>query len=284
MKGNEKAPGAADKEYNAQGKEEEGGGYTMKGGDLIKKSADLKGDDLQKSLDLLEEFAAEGDEPTRKEALLTKAQEGELSKAEKDELFQVLGGGGEPTTPAEDSDLSKALTDNPSLQKAVDVSAYLKENHDALVKSLDAVGEEISKADNRRHQFNMILAKAVSDIGTMVKSMSERMGMIEAQPVRGPKARGVQGASPAQVLHKSFANVGNGPGPDGGDGGSEVLSKSETLDGLDMLMEESMSKGRKGHTSSGGNILTAIAKYEQLSLISPAMNTEVQRIRQANTN
>ena len=268
--------GDDDNEYDKDGKKMNGGGYYKKGGKMypMKKAEDLSGDDLQKSLDLLEDFAKSEDAPSRKEELIGKASTGELTKSENEELFQILGGGvatvAEPTL---GETISKSLTYNEPLQTAVDVSGYLQENHDALVKSLGAVGDEIQKSDTRRHEFAMLQAKALVDIGNMMKSLAHTVGGFIEQPATGPKSRGVN--NPAQPLNKSFG----GQPPEG-----EQLNKSMVMDGLDRLMEDSMEKGQGGRlTTTNEDISLAVAKFEGSGQISPTMLEAVKRLPSQNT-
>jgi len=223
--------------------------------------------DLQKSLDKLTQFATSGDAPSRKERLLSKASSETLSKSEQEELFELLGGvSASEYEPGEA--IVKSMNQNDNLQKALDVSEYLQEQHTELVKSLTNVGDEIQKSDNRRHEFNLVMAKAIRDIGLMVKSMSEQMGIIGAQPVRQPKSMGVTRGT--QVLQKSFA----------GREGGESMSKSQVLDGLDELMVESLSKGMQGASEHGEDIALATSKYEQTHMISKPMLAAVKGLYQ----
>ena len=218
----------------------------------------LTAGDLQKSLDRLTALAREGDGPSRKDALLAQANSDTLSKSEREELFELLGGAA--STADEPGDhIVKSMTENDTLQKALDVSEYLQEQHSELVKSLRNVGEEIQKSDNRRHEFNLVMARAIRDIGTMVKSLAEEMGTIGAQPARAPKSLGVKAG---QVLQKSFAGRATE---------SDELSKSQVLDALDGLMEDSMSKGGSGTLENGEDIALAVSKYEQTHMITKSM-------------
>ena len=226
--------------------------------------------DLQKSLDKLSAFAESGDAPSRKERLLSKATSETLSKSEQEELFELLGGVSAVADEPGEA-IVKSMGENDNLQKALDVSEYLQEQHTELVKSLRNVGEEIQKSDNRRHEFNLVMAKAIRDIGLMVKSMSEDMGVIGAKPARAPKSMGLTRGT--QVLQKSFA--GNEEG--------EAMNKSQVLDGLDGLMEESMAKGMSGATEHGEDIALATSKYEQTHMISKPMLAAVKGFYQRKT-
>lgn len=233
-----------------------------------KSKKSLTASDLEASLDRLEAFAKSGDLPSRKETLLAKANEGELSKSERDELFNLLGGGAVPEQTADEpaENIVKSMSENETLQKALDVSDYLQEHQTELIKSLRRVGDEIQKSDHRRHEFNLILAKAITDIGGMVKSLNEAVSTMAGQPAHAPKSLGIT-TKPGQVLQKSFAGQ-----PTAG----ETLTKSQVLDALDGLMEESMAKGMSGATEFGEDIAMAVAKYEQTHMISKPMLAAVK--------
>jgi len=218
-------------------------------------------DDLEKSIAKLEEFTQTGDQVSRKEALLAKAQSGDLSAEERDELFKALGGQTEEAPKAEP--ISKGLQGNETLQKALDVSDYLSEQHSELCKSLDLVGEVIEKSDKRQHEFNLVLAKTVVDTGNLVKSIAEKLNIIASQPARAPKSLG------AQPMEKSFAGT---PPSD------MQLNQTQILDGMDMLMEKSMSTGQNGLTEDGEDILKSISKYEQTHQITRSMLERVKGV------
>lgn len=255
-----------EKEYDKDGNVMKGGGYVMKAGKLCKmEKADLSAEDLDKSLNKLTEFAQSDDTDSRKNALLQKAMEGELEKSEREELFGLMGGATEvPAEETHSETITKSMNENETLQKALDVSDYLREQHDELCKSLSHLAEYQEQAESRQHEFNLILAKAVSDTGSLVKAMSAKLGVIAAQPARPPKSQGTQ------PLEKSFG----GQPPVG-----EDLSKGLILDALDALHQESLEKGMDGRTSAGENILNAIAKYENSNMLSKSMLAEVQQFR-----
>ncbi len=222
-------------------------------------------DDLEKSLGKLQEFVTQDDAPSRKEALLSKAQAEELSKSEKDELFQLLGGQAQSSKATTAQEVIKGFTENDTLQKALDVSDYLQEQHTALVKSLGTLGDALEQSGNRQHGFNLLLAKAVGDMGGLVKALVERVGAIEVTPARGPKSKLSQ-----QVLNKGFG--GNRAAEDGAQ-----FSKSQVLDGMEDLLQKSTKAGHEGRLESGEDILTAISKYESSNFISKSMLAEVTK-------
>ena len=245
--------------------EEEGNDMTEK----AKKSMSLTEDDLQKSLDKLGALATEGRPESRKDSLLKKAQVEELSKSEKAELFGLLGGEAEQEVPTLSKSIQETYEGNEVLQKATDVSDYLDESQRALLKSLTLLSDRIEAGDTRQHEFNLVLAKSVSGLGRLIKGMSERLGVIESQPVRAPKSRGVQAS---QVLHKGFG--GHAPV-------EESLTHNQILEGLDGLMQKSMADGKGGFTEAGENILTATAKFEQTRQITPSLLQEINRFHQS---
>jgi hypothetical protein len=158
------------------------------------------------------------------------------------------------------------MRDNETIQKALDVSEYLDEQHSELCKALTEVADRIEKSDQRQHEFNLVQARAIVQMGSLVKAMSERLGVIESQPARQPKSRGVRAAP----LQKGF---GGEPPP------GEQLSKSEVLDTLEVMMRESVDKGGSGASAGGEDLLKAISKYEQFNAISRPLLKEVQAYR-----
>jgi hypothetical protein len=225
----------------------------------------MDNNDLQQGLDRLEEMVkAEG--PARKEELLSKAAVGQLDEGERDELFTLLGSAGS----APEGTFAKSMRDNERVKQALDVSEYLAEQHGELTKSLDMVESAMQQSDQRQHEQFLVLGKAIHDIGSMVKSMSEQIGVIGDQPARAPKSRGVQGAP--KPLEKSFA----GQPPEG-----EQLSKSEVMDTLDIMHRESIDAGgeRRGQGPNGEDLLIAISKFETSGKLSPALHAEVMKRR-----
>lgn len=233
-----------------------------------KENENMTTEDLEKSLAKLEEAATVNDEPSRKEALLEKAKTGDLEKSEAAELFQLIGVKPE-APPSETGDaLVKGFNDNEPLQKALDVSDFLKEQHDELCKSLRAVGDRMEETDQRRHEFNLVMAKAVHDIGTLVKSMAETFDGFMSQPAAAPKSRGIR-TGKTQVMQKSFANPDEPQEPQ--------LRKGEVLSTLLNMHEESIQKGMKGKAVNGEDLALATSKYEQTNRISPALLGEVKQ-------
>lgn len=236
-----------------------------------KKSEDLTSDDLEKSLAKLEALTQSTDTTSRKDALLSKATKGEeLSKSERDELFGLLGGEAPKATVSES--LVKGMQSNETIQKALDVSDFLTEQQGELVKSLSALGEVVQKSDARQHEFNLVLAKSIVDVGNLVKAVAQNIGAIAKQPARAPKSAGVPGGT---ALQKGFAGA---PAAD-----ESQLTKGEVLGTLEAMLEKSMTSGQGGVAANGEDLLTAIAKYEQMNRMSPGLLEEVKAFRQNRT-
>jgi hypothetical protein len=228
-----------------------------------KSRAILTEGDFQKSLDRLEAEAASGSQESRKGELLAKAQGGaELDPAEREELYAILGGG-DPATKSFGAEVTEGLNTNETLQKAYDVSDFLAEHNLELTKSLDALSSRIEADGSRQHEFNLILAKAMVDTGKLIKAMSERLGVIAAQPARQPKSAG------AQPLQKSMMG---GTQPAAG----EELTKGQIANALDDLMEKSVNAGNQGISDKGMDIAVETAKFEMTNKLSPQMFAEVQ--------
>lgn len=236
----------------------------------------LNEEDLVKGLNKLDEFVASHDETSRKEQLLQKALADNLEETERGELFQLMGGStGDGDDTPRSEEIIKSLSDNETLQKAFEVSDFLREQHDELAKSLGTLASYQEHAEARQHEFNLVLAKTVSDSGKLIKAMSERLGVIAKQPARGPKSI----RTPKdQVLHKSFGEGGDAPAGagDGGGGDGDQLNRGKILKGLDGMMQKSMGNDEPGLADCGEDISIAVATFEQTSQISKSMLAEVR--------
>jgi hypothetical protein len=229
----------------------------------MEESTDLSEDDLEKSLDRLQQLVDAEDPTSRKQFLLEKAQRETLEKSEQKELFDLLGQG-EAEKESFGEEVTKGLDENNTLQKALDVSDFLQEQHAELVKSLGMLAEYQEKSDARQHAFNLILAKAVADEGRLIKGIAERLSVIEEQPAREPKSKGVR------PLEKSFA---------GSQPPAEQLGKSETLNALMGMLEESMQKGGDGVTEDGIDLAKAVTKCELFGTVEPRLAAKIRERR-----
>lgn len=230
-----------------------------------KKSEDLTEDDLEKSIAKLTEYQEQNDAPTRKQTLLEKAQNEELTKSEQDELHALLGGGESAPEETLADEVEKSMEPDEHLQKALDVSDFLSSNHDQNVKVVKMLAETIEKSDNRQHEFNLLLAKSLATFGNLVKSMDQRLEGIEGQPVRGPKSQ------QAKPLSKGFAGT---PPPE------NHMSKSEVISILENLVEKSCEAGQAG-VVDGVDLVKEISKSEMMGQISQQALAIAQKKRSA---
>lgn len=257
-----KAEGEENENENAETEEEKAARLEAAKKDKAAKAADLSEDDLVKSLERLTDFVAENDEPTRKQALLEKAQSEELSKAERDELFDLMGD--RPAVESLADAATAGIAGNESIAKALDVSEFLQEQNTELCKALTTLAEAIEGVDTRQHEFNLMLAKAVTVEGKTIHAMGERLGVIENQPARAPKSKGVNAAP----LRKSFGDQ-QGQGQDGD------LSKSEIMGALYDMVEKSADAGKAG-VVNGHDLVRETSKFEQFNRIDPGVMKLVQ--------
>lgn len=223
-------------------------------------------DDLNKSLDALEQLTKSG-KPARKQELLQKSLQGTATSAESEELSALL------LAKSDDgltSQIEKSLDkdSNETFAKSLDVSDYLGELHKSLSSSLGALASALEKGESKREEQSVVLAKALLDIGKLeqqngrlIKSLSQKVAELSVSPARAPKSAGLVGASP-DVLTKS---------EDQSD--KPTLRKSDIADTLDEMI-------MKGYTSpSGQDMLLASTHFEQTGRISEQLLREVASFR-----
>jgi hypothetical protein len=225
----------------------------------------LNEDDLAKGLDALKAAANLNNPHARRAELFAKAQSGAISAEENDELVKSLSGSQLVDT------VTDTLRSNDTIQKSLDVSDFLREQHKGVVDGLTALTEHLQKSQSDDQGFRVALATTLTSLADTVvqqsqlmKSMSEKMGVALSQPARGPKSVGVNAAP----MQKSFAGQVAPAGSVQTDG--TELSKSQILD----VMEE-MNKSESGMAPSGENLTFAITKYESTNQISPALLRDV---------
>lgn len=247
-------------EYDENGNEKKGGGYYKKAGKLCKMAkSGVTEDDLQKSLDRLADFADAGDQENRREVLLNKALAEDITAEENAELISIMGG----VEPVEKSEsLADQVTEplgGDELQKSLDVSDYLAQNHEAMVKSLGLIADAVERTDNRQHEFGMLLSKAVRAIGQAVQANRETLDALVNQSA-GPKSQFRPGQSGVKPLEKSFG--GQPPA-------EEQLTKAQVFDVLESLMRKSVSNGMGGRLPTGEDLNVEITKFESTGSLSP---------------
>jgi len=231
----------------------------------------LSEDELTKSLNMLEQHARSSDD--EKQALLQKAMDGDITAEENDRLSVLLTGRNtEPSMPEEIVKSLKPESDE-RLQKSVDVSEYLDAQHEGLVKAFEDFAGVVQKMDDHQNSFNIVLAKSLRAIGTLAKSMNERLEVIEQQPASQPRA--ARSVPEAQQLQKGFV---------GQDPAEKKLSKSEVLSTLEAMNIDAHQKGRNGMAFCGEDLTKSIAKYESTTHISRNLLEELKSFRQRAAN
>lgn len=225
-------------------------------------------DALEKALSKLNDLAKSSTD--EKQALLQKAMNSELSGDETARLQELLGGGS-----AQVDTLAKSATANlqpqnsPAVAAAVDVSEYLNAFHSGQLDALSTLADTMEKSDARQSEYNILLAKAVTQIGHLVKSLDARLETWGSEAVEQPK--GARTPTQAKtVMQKSFA---------GQQGEGDQINKSEILSLLEEMHIDSLQKGRGGSAHCGEDLNKSIAKYEQTGKMTRALVDEMKAFR-----
>lgn len=226
---------------------------------------DLDEDDLQKALDKVVAHAEEGSDLSRKEALLQKALESDLSDEENNELLALMGGSGATESEPLAKSATSGLEADDRLQKSVEVSPFLHGIVDGLEKGLTVIADEVEKSRNQQGEFNVVLAKAIKQVGMLCKSLDDRLGNIEEQPAGPPRA--MQRRPQGQPINKSMA---------GQDPTEDRLSKGEALEIMEAMNIAAL---RKGDKDASDQITKSIAKFESTNHMSKAMVQKVMGFR-----
>lgn len=225
-------------------------------------------DQLNKGLAKLQAAAQDGNANARREELFQKAQSGNITAEENEELLKSLGGGG-----IKDDITSSFTQPSESMQKSIDVSDSFRDYVGAVVDGLDKVADTLAKSEARDDTFRIALATSLHAQGEIMKSMADKLESMQksldnwgSEPARGPKTVGL----PADkvTVEKSMA---------GGAPAGNQLGREEILDGFDSLIQ-------KGEGSvNGEDLVKAAAKFESLNQISsPVLERITQFTREQN--
>ncbi len=102
----------------------------------------------------------------------------------------------------EDEDEFKSFADDlpGDVEDAVEVSSYLKGMTDLVVDSLDTMHKSLTESMDNQGEFNKSFAQGLIGIGEfvkaqgeMIKSLSERLEVVEKAPAHTPKTQTVPG-------------------------------------------------------------------------------------------
>jgi len=261
-----------------EGDEGEGDEEMEKEKEKARKSEGIGADELMKAMDVLESTAeGVGGEPDRRAELATKVADGTISKAERSELFELLGGRPESEVEGEgevevNKSFQQLFASDDQLAKDYEVSTFIERHSQLVAESLDSLREGLSKSATEQQVFNRALAKSFRGIGSviadqqeMIKSLAEqnsalaeRLGVVERAP---NQRKGLTGARPMQ---KSFA---------GGQPAAGGLSEAQITEGLNQIMVKSRSNNFIA--PCGEPIDRAITMYETERKITRGMLGDV---------
>lgn len=233
--------------------------------DALKKQAKKGGltvGNLNKSIRQLASFVEQQDPQTRKQSLLRRAQLGKsLSKSEQTELMSFFAEASEEAP--RQKRLSKGLSQNRAIQRGIDQSEFLANQHVELCKALGDVEASVSQVSRSGAEFNLMLAKAVAGIGQELKRLSKSLDGVLSAPAQGPKSVGVSGR--ARPLAKSQAAT------------AEKISYAEASQAIQGLLAKSMEQGRYGRSASGADLLKGSMHLESCGSVHPEIQADVQR-------
>lgn len=233
----------------------------------VQEQAAVSQDALEKALTQLNELAKSSKD--EKQELLQKAMSTELSKEENSRLIELMSGVKAPQDTLAKSVTAQLQPENvPEVQEAVDVSKYLNAFNKGTLAALSTICDTMEKSDSQQHEFNIVLAKAVSQVGQLMKSLNDKVEKWAQQPAEQPKAARTTVQAQTQTIQKSFVGQ-----------EQEQISKGECLNLLEEMHMTSLQKGRGGLSSCGEDLQKSIAKYEMTGSMSRPLVNELMAYR-----
>lgn len=240
--------------------------------DMEQKARPVTEESLCRALAAVKHFYKAHDQGSRKDALLAKAQSGQLSEQECRELYTTLGGQG-PKKESLRRSVKRSFEQSESLQKGVqkaqseaDVGAYLQALSGQIAKSMGTLADATEAASTRQHAVNLIVCKALSQVGGAVAAIGKRMQVIESQPARAPKSLS------ARPVSKSFAGA-----PEGAQG----LDPHVLTETLTEMNRRSWAEGRNGRSPGGLSILDGISTLSVNNALDKALLQEAIDFRKS---
>lgn len=222
---------------------------------------------LSKALQAMQSYVRANDVGSRRTALLQKAQRSTLATKERDELFALLAGqdvkkstlaGQVRRNFRKDETMAKSVQ---SAAEQQDVSDYLDSLSDNISRSLGTLAKATEASSQRQHSVNLIMCKALAQVGGAVRAIGERMQVLEQQPAREPKSLS---ANPVQ---KSFA---------GNPASANEMSADDILASLTAMNEQSYKEGRRGLSKGGHSITDGVSAMCSSGAIDRGLLSEVQ--------
>lgn len=206
------------------------------------KSADITEDDLEKSLQDLERLAksgADSEVEEEEEAEEEESEEGALSKSTKDEEAEEEESEADESEEEEEEEETekshgkagrlkrkKAAEDDEdgeeetekslhaasmekdeTVEKAVEVSDFLKSFVGAMGAEIDMIDARLEKSFGEQNGTNVLLIKALGNLSKQVSAIAEKVGAISDAPAAAPKSVRAGGV---KVLEKG---LGKGAAP-----------------------------------------------------------------------
>ncbi len=227
----------------------------------------LTEEDLAKGLNALTAVASHNNVAARRTELLSKANSGEATDEERDELIKSLSG----------NDLGQraaAGLQTNEIKKSLDVSDYLKDLTSGIAQGLEVLGDQLSKSQEGEGNFRIALATTLVGINDVLQAQGEILKSLTAQaaqtatlPARGPKSLGVAGV-PAKAIQKSFGGA-------QGAGASHAKPSVDLSDDQIFDAMEGLQKSGVFHVN-GEDLTKAVSKYESLHQISQPVMEAVQ--------
>jgi hypothetical protein len=149
---------------------------------------------------------------------------------------------GRPTAKSQDYDLQKSMQEfrgDRDIADAIDVSPFLEALTARTAEQLDGIRKSHGQFANSQADVNRAMAGAIYQMGSIIKSMGQRLGVVERTPAT---PRGATRLTGAQAMAKSM------PGEVGS--GRESLSKSELLASMSYMNLEKGIKQINGRSTA----------------------------------
>lgn len=236
--------------------------------DEAEKSLHVTEATLQKSLDALKSYTLAHDGRSRRRALIRKSETQELTKSERRELYHLLG---KKRAVKSMSARLAAEFEGEAMQKSLteaengDVGAFLEQFQDGICKSLGTLADANESHARRQHSVNLLVCKALAQVGSTVQAIGQRLQVIERQPVRERKSLGVQ------AVQKSF-------GQTAADG---QLSREELAATLTEMNRASYAQGRGGLSKSNVSIVDAVSTLTTSGAVDGRILKDIHEFRKS---
>lgn len=175
---------------------------------------DVSQEELHLTITKIQDEIQKSNPMARKAVLLEKAQSGSgLEGDENKELIELLSGRPMRQPETLSDGIQKSWGENSSLQKAVrtDVTGYLRDQQTEILGGLSALAEHVEATSKTDHELTLMMAKAIGQMGTLVKSLTNEVrqyGRQEStQPTASANLHAAQSPFPQPVENVSNVNL-----------------------------------------------------------------------------